>query len=133
MEPFATVEDLESRWRPLTPSEQERAATLLDDASTRLRIELGRAGVRLEEAGPEYMEALLIVSCEAVKRMMQAALDQPPMSSFQQSAGPYQGTIGFANPSGDFYLTKAEKRLLGLGGMRIGAIGMRIGGRHDQG
>lgn len=31
---YATVNDLESRWRDLTPSESERAETLLDDAAS---------------------------------------------------------------------------------------------------
>ena len=37
---FATVDDLEARWRPLSEAEAERAVALLSDASAILRTEM---------------------------------------------------------------------------------------------
>ena len=37
--PFATTEDLEARWHPLTESETSKARTLLDDASDKIMSE----------------------------------------------------------------------------------------------
>ena len=41
-------------------------------------------------------------------------------TNVSQGAGGYTASVGVYNPSGDFYLTKQEKRLLGIGGGRVG-------------
>ena len=63
---FATVEDLEARWRTLTPEEQAMAAVLLDDAAVKLS--------EWEIDGDEKQAAKLkIVSCDMVKRAMKVS------------------------------------------------------------
>ena len=51
------------------------------------------------------------------------------------TAGPYTQSWTFANPSGDMYLTKMEKRLLGITSGYIGSIRPKVGiigcGCHD--
>lgn len=111
---YATVDDLEARWRTLSAEERDRATVLLGDA-----------GVRLDALCPPSdpptdgeVAARLIVSCEMVKRAMAsttAGLAGVGVTSIQQGAGPYQETLQFANPTGDLYLTKADRRLLGCG------------------
>lgn len=110
---YAAVTDLEARWRTLSPAEQERAMVLLDDAT-----------VRLDAACPpsdpptmQELSARKIVSCEMVKRAMSTpgGLDGIGVSSLQAGAGPFQQTQQFSNPSGDLYLTKSDKSLLGCG------------------
>lgn len=61
------------------------------------------------------------VVCEMV---MSAAASPagPGVSSIQQGAGPYQGSVNFTNPIGDLYLTKKQKRLLGYGTARAGNV-----------
>lgn len=116
-DPFATVGDLEARWRTLTPAEGARAEALLGDASALLR-DLGRdideriADGELDPATPRA------IVCAMVKRVMQGPGDLDGVSQTQQTAGPFQHGVTFANPSGDMYLTKLERRRLGIGGQR---------------
>ena len=113
---YATVDDLEARWRTLTsPEERARAGILLDDAAVRLDVACPPSDLPTEAE----LAARKIVSCEMVKRAMAAAdTGGIGVTSIQQGAGPFQATTQFANPTGDLYLTKADKSLLGCGGQR---------------
>ncbi|MDN6659715.1 MAG: phage Gp19/Gp15/Gp42 family protein [Acidipropionibacterium jensenii] len=108
--PFATVSDLEARWRTLTADEKARAQVLIDDASDKITTTC-TGWVDASEA------TLRRITCAMVKRAMAtpAGADGADVSSLQQGAGPYQATVQFSNPSGDLYLTKAEKVDLGDG------------------
>lgn len=57
---YATVADLENRWRELSPEESEKASVLLDDAAVLLE----------QYAAGADSAALRIVSCNMVKRAM---------------------------------------------------------------
>ncbi len=48
-----------------------------------------------------------------VRRTLGVPLDQQPVSQVQQSAGIFSQSMTLANPQGDMYLTKAERRRLG--------------------
>jgi len=104
---YATVEDLEARWRELSESEQAVAQVLLEDVA-----------VLIDSYGePSNPDAAMVVSCSAVRRAMQAsATDLYGVSQASMTAGSYQQQWMYANPSGDLYLTKAERRMLGRGG-----------------
>lgn len=105
MAAFATVEDLEARWRTLSTDEQAVATVLLDDASAMIRATC-----------PDATDAdiLKLVVCAMVKRAMLAA-DAPGVKTTQETAGPFSQSYTYANPMGDMYVTAAEKRLLGCG------------------
>lgn len=110
---YATVPELEARWRTLTGPEKVRAGTLLEDAAVRLDVACPPSDpITAQEAS-----ARLIVSCEMVKRAMSApgGVEDVGVTSIQSGAGPFQQTKQFANPTGDLYLTKADKALLGCG------------------
>lgn len=111
---YATVADLEDRWRTLTSDEQSRAEVLLGDAAVRLDV---LCPPSVPPTGPE-LAARVIVSCEMVKRAMATpgGVSGIGVTSVQAGAGPFQETQQFANPTGDLYLTKADKSLLGCGG-----------------
>ena len=49
MEAFATIEDIQKLWRPLTPPETERADALLPVVSDTLREEARRVGKDLDK------------------------------------------------------------------------------------
>lgn len=120
MADFATVAQLEGRWRPLSTGEQARALILLGDASAQLRVECPDIDTRITvqdgEALPELDPVVPErVVCDMVKRAMLAAVDQPAMANFQETAGPFSQSGTFLNPTGDLYLTKNERRLLGIG------------------
>jgi len=119
---YATVTDLEARWRALSGAEKTRAGVLLDDAATRIDA----ACPPPAELTDQQSAARLIVSCEMVKRAMAAGdAGVVGVTSVQQGAGPYQQTTQFANPTGDLYLTKQDKQLLGCGRAVAFTIPMR--------
>ncbi|HIW77052.1 MULTISPECIES: Gp19/Gp15/Gp42 family protein [Gordonibacter] len=128
MEAFATIEDLQARWRTLTADEQARATAKLADASVIIATECQRAGV--DVADPDELTAanLCLTTCEMVKRAMLAGTDQVPMSSYNITAGPFSEQQTFVNPSGDLYLTSKERARLGINRQRAGSIMPNIGG-----
>lgn len=124
---FATLEDLEARRGDLSPEEMERAATLLDDAAAILQ-----SFVNVDPSDTEQAELLRMVSCNMVNRAMSASLDAFGVSNSSITAGVYTQSWQYANPSGDMYLTKMEKRLLGVSGSYIGTIRPMMAGEHDD-
>jgi len=131
-EPFATVVDLEEAWRPLSADEQKRATYLLGKASRQLRAEASDLDARtvLAPEDPDYLDPALVkdVVCAMVKRVMEAEASGlsagGPVESWQTSVGPFQDSFRYTNPTGDMYLTKAEKRLLGVGGQAVFTVSM---------
>jgi len=109
---YATVADLEARWRDLAESERAVASALLDDAAA-----------LIDSYGtPSSAQAALAVSCSMVRRAMNPMTAEfYGVSQASMTAGSYQQQMTYANPSGDLYLTKQEKRELGFG---IGKLGM---------
>ena len=122
MDPFAALVDLEVRWRPMQDeTEGDRASILLDDASMMIRSQKPTADT-LAASDPVFAASLKIVTCAVVKRAMQAPAGMEGVGQFQQSGGPFSQNLTFSNPGGDLYLTKAEKRRLGIGGQRAFSI-----------
>lgn len=120
---FAEVSELEARWRSLDNEEKKRAKTLLGDSSQIIVSLLGH------DVPEEKIGVAKFVVCNMVKRVMIAPVDQAALTSEQRMAGPFMTTHSFANPSGDLYLTSAEKRMLGIGKSHIGSIRPAI---HDR-
>ena len=124
---YATIADVEARWRTLSADEQTRADALLSDASLML-AEL----VDVDEEDDEQAELLKVVCCNMVIRAMSAtSLDTFGVSQASVTAGPYTQSYSYSNPSGDMYLTKFEKRLLGVSTSYIGSIRAKIAGDYD--
>lgn len=103
---YATVIQLEARWRTLTDAEKTRAGKLLEDAAVIIDGECPPADPLTDAAARE------MVSCSMVKRAM-ASGEGASVDSQTAQAGPFSNTFKFANPSGDLYLTKQERRTLG--------------------
>lgn len=132
---FATTEDLEARWRPLSTAEKATAAVLLGDASAMIRAECPDIDARLVAVPPATVPELdptvpRMVVCAVVKRAMlaSAASDGAPVTAVQQTAGPFSQSLTMANPTGDLYLTRAEKRVLGCGAQTATTIPTPIAG-----
>ena len=125
---YATYEDVEARWRPLSTDEQERCSTLLDDAAAILD-----SIVKVDESDDAQAELLKVVSCNMVIRAMSAAADTFGVTQSSMTAGPYTQSWSYSNPSGDMYLTKTEKHLLGISSGYIGSIEPRINGYYPCG
>ena len=107
---FATDEDLEVRWRPLTDDEIERANVFLEDASDMIRVAYDTSRIP--------SSTLKRVVCAMVKRAMMASQDDAQgeylgtVSSATQTTGPFSTQVSYANPTGDLYISKAESRSL---------------------
>lgn len=125
---FADVSDLESRWRELSTDEEARANVLLGDASAMLS-----ALVDVDDEDDEQAALLKMVCCDMVIRSMSAtSMDTYGVSQSAITAGPYTQSFSYSNPSGDMYLTKLEKRLLGITTSYIGTIRPMMAGEHDD-
>ena len=122
MEAFATTSDLVNRWRELNDTEKKRAETLLLDATAKITSMCNDSGVDIDEENEVQAHNLLATTCEMVKRAMLSSVDSAPTTSYSQGAGSYTESFTYANPTGDLYLTSAEKKLLGIGRQRIFSI-----------
>ena len=54
------------------------------------------------------------------------------LSNVSQGAGGYTASVAVYNPGGDLYLTRNERRALGIGGARIGSVSPVIDGRYGS-
>ena len=125
---YASHADIEARWRELSATEEAQADTLCADASAIIDS--------LVTVGDDKLELAKVVVCNMVIRAMSAAQsDNFGLSQGSMTAGPYTQSWTYANPSGDMYLTKMEKRLLGVTSGYIGSIRPQIAVRgcccHD--
>lgn len=110
---YATLEDLEVRWKKFDPEDEAKVKTMLEDASAMVdALANGRA---VDEG------VACFVVCNAVRR---AIAQDDAMSVKQQTmtAGSYSQSFTYTNPSGDLYFTSAEKRALGVRKQRAESV-----------
>ena len=119
---YAEVTDIERRWRDLSTEEQTRAEALIDDASAML-------DALCESVDADI--ARIVVSDMVIRAMSATQADSFGASSMSMTAGPYSQSWSYSNPSGDLYLTKLEKRMLGITASYIGSISPKIGATDD--
>jgi hypothetical protein len=111
--PWALSADLEARWRPLTEEERRRATVLLLDAQSLVMDECPRWE-------SSTVATRVRVVCAVVKRAMSGPVEGlVGVSATTETTGPFSQQVTFANPAGDLYLTKAERRA--VGGARVRA------------
>lgn len=119
---FASVDDLEASWHALTDEEKTRAKKLIAYAS-----DLIRSYRRWDKVSSLTRER---ICCAAVRRAMEADSNGAPSgaSSMSETAGPFQATYSFQNPTGDLRLRPSEEKELG-GRRRLlaGALDMSTG------
>lgn len=116
MAAYATVEQVEAGFRELTQEERQRCEALLEEAA-----------VLIDAVASEAAEdPKRVVSCRMVRRILGDGADTVlmPLGANQASmtAGPYtqQWTIATGGASGELYIGKTERTLLGLGN-RVGS------------
>ena len=94
---YATVADLEARWRELTDAEETQAETMLSDAA--LIID---AFTTIDPDDADALARAKYVSCAMVERaMMAAASDGFGVTNMSATMGPFTQQVTYANPNGE--------------------------------
>lgn len=122
MEAFATVTDLEARWRILSEEEKTKANTLLSDASVHLQTLISRKYGENYTPSELMSENLKIITCNIVMRSMNVKQGFFGCTEISTTAGPYSQTFTPINSSGDMRLTAEELKLLGLSSASAGFV-----------
>lgn len=105
---YATVQDVEAGFRPLTASEQTIANQLLVEAAIIIDAYNSLASA----------DAKNVVSCRMVRRSIGSSGDTPiGASQGSMSALGYSQswTMGATGSTGELYLNRTDKKLLGAG------------------
>jgi hypothetical protein len=119
---FATPADVVARWKPLTPEETTRAEALLEDASQQI-LDEDQHGILGDLTAPTL--TLKKITCAMVIRAMASGVEAgPPVTQDGWNAGPFGAQKTYANPTGDLYLTKAERKQLGFSRQRAASVDM---------
>jgi len=108
-QPFATADDVEARWRPLTPAERTVADALVADASALIRAQFPGIDSQVESGGLDATIPTMVVA-GMVKRALVAPNDG--VSQESEGTGPYSHSQSFANPMRNVFLTAAEVTLI---------------------
>lgn len=124
-ESYATVEDVEALWRPLSTDEESRAEALLPVISDVLRCEAARVGRDLDRMieNIELPENVVkSVTVDVLARVLMTSTNAEPTTQFSQSAMGYSVSGTYLVPGGGLYIKKAELARLGLRRQRMGVI-----------
>lgn len=120
MEPFASVAQYEARYGE---ADDEAALTeVLMDATREISAELRRAGIDFIDPSPEFADSLM-QACRSMAYRAIGSGDSPVpagATQYSQGAGGYTESYTLGNPYGEVYMSKAERRLLGIDRARIG-------------
>lgn len=123
---YATPADVKSRYA--VDADDERLEALLGDASLAIDALLAGYGKTTEDVSND---ALCAVCSAMVGRSVSAPPDAYGLTQQSMTAGTFSQQMSYANPSGDLYMTKREREMLGCSGNRIGSIHPKIGKDHD--
>ncbi|QUL79922.1 hypothetical protein [Brevibacterium sp. SMBL_HHYL_HB1] len=116
--PFATLDELKERWPDFPPGADKYAEKLLEDGSQFI-LDVCPSAANASESTRRR------VLCAVVKRRMYAEQsDLAGLASASLTTGPFAESMTPANPDGDFFLKKQERRALGEGQQK--AFGVKI-------
>mgnify|MGYP004687516011 CR=1 FL=1 len=111
-----------------TPPDPERVSALLSDACDMLLTAYeGRFGCYVEGAHQAFDRGYKAVACSVVSRAVSVPDCFAGATQYSQTAGSYNASVTFANPTADLWLGKSDLRRLGMAGTRIGSIAPMIG------
>lgn len=136
-EAFATVEDIQTLWRPLTADEQTRAAALLPLVSDALRNEATKVGKDLDVMVADsttYESVVKLVTVDVVARVLRQTTTGDAMTQESQAAGGYSWSGTYAVPGGGIAnaILYSDLKRLGLLNQQIGSIRLWQESRANQ-
>lgn len=133
MDNFATIEDIRTLWRDLTPEEEERASALLQKVSSILRSEADKVGKDLDlmiQQKPYLADVATSVTVDVVARALSTPTNQEPVSQFTESAMGYSFSGTYLVPGGGVFIKNSELARLGLKRQKMG--GMKLWGDSEE-
>lgn len=135
MSDFATIEDVISLWRELTPEEEARAAALLPLISDALRYEATKVEKDLDAMISEsasYASVVKLVTVDVCSRILRQNTSGEMMSQESQAALGYSWSGTYAIPGGGMAnaIMNNDLKRLGLKRQRIGTLEIY---KYDQG
>lgn len=124
--PFATVDDIQTLWRPLTASEQTRANALLPLVSDEIRVIAKSVGKDIDTMmanDASYASVVKIVTVDVVARVLRQSTEGDAMTQESQAALGYSwsGTYAVAGGGIANSILKNDLKKLGLLNQQIGA------------
>lgn len=122
---YATVEDIEKMYRPLTEAEKERAEALAGTVSAELRIYAGKHNKDLDsliEASEDFASLVTAVASDTIMRIINQSTTSEGMSQMSQSAGGYSLSGTYLVPGGGSLILNRDLKRLGLATTGIGVI-----------
>lgn len=125
MNNYATIDDMTTLWRAMTPAETERAEALIPIVCSCLRVEAQRVGRDLDAmiaAEPMLADVAKSVTVDVVGRVLMTSTDQEPTTQFSQSALGYSVSGTYLVPGGGLFIKKQELSRLGLRRQRYGVM-----------
>jgi hypothetical protein len=136
-EAFATVEDIQTLWRPLTADEQTRATALLPLVSDALRNEATKVGKDLDAMVADsttYESVVKLVTVDVVARVLRQTTTGDAMTQESQAAGGYSWSGTYAVPGGGIAnaILYSDLKRLGLLNQQIGSIRLWQESRANQ-
>lgn len=102
-EPFATVEDIQTLYRPLTAAEQSRAEALLPLVSDEIRIlgkNVGKDIDAMIEEDSTYASVVKIVTCDVTFRVLRQSTEGDALTQESQSGLGYAWSGSYAVAGG---------------------------------
>lgn len=125
-EPFATVEDIQTLYRPLTAAEQSRAEALLPLISDEIRVlgrDVGKDIDAMIEADSTYASVVKIVTCDVTFRVLRQSTEGDAMTQESQAALGYSwsGTYAVAGGGIANAILNNDKKKLGLLRQQMGS------------
>lgn len=129
---YATVNDLNTLWRPLTSDETDKANALLPIVSDLLRQAAKNVGKDLDEMianGDVLATVVKSVTCDVTARALMTPTSGAPMTQMSESALGYSVSGTFLSPGGGLFIKTSELGRLGLRRQKIGVI--ELYERHD--
>lgn len=125
---LATPEDYISRYGD--GARQERLNVILQDVSDLMISAYEGFWDASYEKGrhADFDRSATAVCCAVAHRALSVPAGFEGASQYSQTAGSYNASITFSNPTGDIYLSKTELKRLGLYRQHIGAAMPIIGG-----
>jgi hypothetical protein len=126
MSAFATVDDIQTLWRPLTASEQTRANALLPLVSDEMRVIAKSVGKDIDTMiadDTSYASVVKIVTVDVVARVLRQSTEGDAMTQESQAALGYSwsGTYAVAGGGIANSILKNDLKKLGLLNQQIGA------------